>query len=356
MKSKWLSLLISIFTSLSYGLEPGLYLITHGDTLSTIAQKHLGSPVYPERHGSLDQLLALNPWASRNTIIYPGQILRLKDSARSLASDVKSEIKIEAQSDTTAAVSSFKQSEKTQQIASAEAIPLAQPNSTQNQKSVISDVGSYFGISVNSRYSALTGVEKSNNTKGNLLSNLNYGAKIWWKQDWGDTWKTGVYFKLQQVSLSPESHGTKLYDDSKNLSSFGFNMSQDYSSSLSIDYAIEQGSKLFYRGSLSSSGLELNIVPLTQVHADLKSVIKKRGPLSAGVVLGLSYDHSGSFDNYSIDPGFEFRLGVFLNHRFQSGSNLNCKGLYEQRNQNTSLLILSEKIVGLSCGYDWWVR
>lgn len=89
---KTLTTFLMIFTSVAHATEPLIYVVKKGDTVSTIAQKEIGSPIY-SKNGSIAKLLALNPWIKNKDLVLAGQPLVVGRSEEShpLASKASSE-------------------------------------------------------------------------------------------------------------------------------------------------------------------------------------------------------------------------------------------------------------------------
>lgn len=76
---KWLTLtlFLSLFISTEASAED-FYIVQKGDTLSEIAMKFMGNPVYHTKNGTLTKVINLNPSHQQNPdLIYPGQKIRI---------------------------------------------------------------------------------------------------------------------------------------------------------------------------------------------------------------------------------------------------------------------------------------
>jgi LysM repeat protein len=65
-----------LFSSALYAAEPHVYVVKQGDTLSTIAQRQVGTPIF-KKNGSLTKLLSWNPNITDADLIFVGQQLSI---------------------------------------------------------------------------------------------------------------------------------------------------------------------------------------------------------------------------------------------------------------------------------------
>tara|TARA_B100001248_G_C27399538_1_gene468939 strand:+ start:8504 stop:9457 length:954 start_codon:yes stop_codon:yes gene_type:complete len=84
-----LFIIICQWTSLLFANDSlQVYYVQPGDSLSEIAQSHIGEPVYP-KNGSLNRLLAMNPQILNPKIIEVGQAIYLPSHQRKTASTME---------------------------------------------------------------------------------------------------------------------------------------------------------------------------------------------------------------------------------------------------------------------------
>ena len=73
------ALLSAIFHFVVCTAGPFVYVVKPGDTSSTIAQSHIGEPIFT-KDGSLSKLLQLNPHIKDPNLIFPGQVLTINSA------------------------------------------------------------------------------------------------------------------------------------------------------------------------------------------------------------------------------------------------------------------------------------
>lgn len=206
-------------------------------------------------------------------------------------------------------------------------------------------------------YIGLDGKEQTNGTQGKLLSRVNKQWEIEWIQHWDEDLQTSVFLGQKYLSFEPEKYGMPLYNSSPELFNLGLSvgttLSKRWRWRLSADYS----QHLFYRGYLGGgSGLELNVLPILSVHPEVFFTILEKKSLKLEALLGVTYYSSTSYDNYSVDAGYGYDLGLQLKQVLKSQNSIYCRISYENRDQNTSLIQLKEQSIGGECGYQWRIE
>lgn len=198
------------------------------------------------------------------------------------------------------------------------------------------------------------GKDKLYATTAKLQSKLNYGFLIDWEKHWNQSLLIKLFVVKKSVSIEPDSRSTQLYNAQKDLMTLGAGIEQQYSSTLSVGIEADYADMLFYRGYLQdSSGLELIALPLLHLHPTLNYTLYERNPFRITAEAGFSYYSSASYDNFTVSPGYGYDLSIKLTQKFKNLNELSCKAYYQNRNQQTNLIDLNEKNLGMTCGYQW---
>lgn len=163
-----------------------------------------------------------------------------------------------------------------------------------------------------------------------------------------------LFVARKSVSIEPDSRSTQLYNSKKDLIHFGAGIEQNYSEQFAAGLDASYADTLYYRGYLlDSSGLELIALPLLHLHPTLNYTLFERRPFRVTAEAGFSYFGSATYDNFTVSPGYGYDLSIKLTQKFKNLNELSCKAYYQNRNQQTSLIDLNEKSLGVACGYQW---
>lgn len=346
--------ILLLFSLQSFASEPSIYVVKPGDKLSEILHRKKLRPLYGP-HGLLEKIKKANQGTIQDVDrIYPGQeIILPNDIFRSVAQVVEEEQK-------TVVIPPVQEPVALappviSQPASPPLSPsLPAPPSLTPQPQDEFEPYSMVSLSLRADYIGLSGKDKSNGTQGKLLTNVNKQWQIDWTQIWEEDFQTAIFFGQKYVSLEPEKFGTPLYNTQPQLSILGFSATKKISTCWVLRASVDYSQHLFYRGYLGGgSGLEVNVVPLLSIHPELYYTLVQKKALKLDVFAGVSYYSSSSFDNYTINAGSGYNLGLQLSQVLQSKNNLYCRAGYESRRQETSLLQLNEQNVGAECGFQW---
>jgi hypothetical protein len=210
---------------------------------------------------------------------------------------------------------------------------------------------SVFDASLGFSYIGLNGYQTSNSTSGNLVSGLTPTLNLAWRQLWSDDVFSRVYFSGRSISIQSAVQGVSITNSNIFNSSFGVGVGEKFSDRFSglVDLGLAQ--TLFYEG-LPGGSLQLDQVPLLQLHPQVEYAVLRRRHLLLSGVLGASYFSNSTYSNYSISSGFGYDGGLKITQELKK-SDFNCQLLYSGRNQNTTYLNLTEQSVGLTCGLSW---
>ncbi len=212
---------------------------------------------------------------------------------------------------------------------------------------------SEVSITAQGDYVSLHGEDLINHTTGKLLSKLNTGFILDWKQNWDEGFSSLLFVGTKSLRFESEAHGTALHNSSLSTFTLGAGFQSKLSPKWQWGLSGEYGDQLFYRGYQGSGGgLEINAVQILRIHPRVQYLLLERKPLSLQVEGGVSSFSSGNYDNYSINSGWGYDLGLYMNQAFTQ-KDFRCGVIYSERNQSTSLITLSDKSVGLNCKFGW---
>lgn len=229
-----------------------------------------------------------------------------------------------------------------------------QVENIKNPKTADDETFSEVAFLLGTGYSALSGYDSTNNTKAQILSRLNSQFQLNWIQNWNESAKTSFMVGYKSSHFEPDYKSTQVYNSTIDAYRFGFDYEDKLTTTLKYNFGIEESQLLFYRGLSvgSSTGLEVNAVPLTQFIFGMRKSLLRKGRYELGANLSLKYILGGEYQNYTIQNGNEYVLRIYLDETFKK-RNINCGILYKRRNQNTSLINFSETGLDFTCLYKW---
>lgn len=337
------------------------YVVEKGDTLIAILIRHHLRPVHGPR-GSILKTIALNQplIKTRGEVIWPGNVIKLP--VRKQFTEVLAKKESPA--------TDPEPSPSTRMIAEAPPseqptvdLPLTTPEITRPGKvEPIVPVTpktaeplfipfSKVEVQPVAQYSSLDGTEIANKTKAKLLSNLETGVRIAWKQTWSERWQSEISFKTLRVGFLETQTGVNLQTASLSQNGFSLGASYLFNAEDRLGAGLEVGEQLFYRG-LASGDLQIQGVALPSLHLSIDKSLIHLAPLSFGLKAETAYFSASSYGTYTISSGQGFSGELYLRQQFEN-SEFDCGVFYSQRAQNTSILNLTQKDLGLNCGFTW---
>lgn len=341
---KLLPTLIMLFSSASYAAEPLVYVVRTGDTLSTIAQKQIGSPIFRKGDGSLFKLLKMNPTVKDADLIFPGQRLVIRSSeAQNLASE---ETKYQ---------NSFATSPR--QVASSETEPDKNPPESaqkacevpaEKSKALESkepEIPHQLFLDASMGITTLTSTDGSSTTGATLYSAQDLGIQAGWQQQWTDSFSTKMSARFRSIDFQPPTSSTKSVSDSKKLTTgLSLEAETEFTPKFSLVFGTSYNQELFLRG-LTSSSVTVDSVAIPKFTLGAEYQIYQVGKTSVGVNAAFDYLLGTSTDGYTVRSGMAYQGGFYLKRLYGMDKSVELNVTYRDRAQNTSLVNFHENTV-----------
>jgi len=340
------------------------YCVQPGDSLSNILHtKFKLQPLYG-KHGYVNQVTSLNKGKvlERGDFIDPGDILiipAITPEALKYGSFVPSALGVVQTSKPvsgtvhTAAPASRRRpsndetSPSVPRVTDLRASSTPLPDRGDNSFTPFSKVE----VSAGAHYLSLFGTEVSNQTTGNLLSELVPSFEVSWRQVWDQTTETRMYLGGEFIQFEPDQLGVPISHTTLFNSKIGLGLAKQFSTRLSGAMDVEFGQTLFYIGT-QAGGIDVNQVPLLRLHPTIQMTVFERHSFKFSLLAGGSFYSASSYDNYAVQTGVGYDLSLQFSQEVRKGE-FNCKIGYAERDQNTTYLILAEKDIGLNCTFSW---
>lgn len=303
------------FSSVAYATEPAVYVVKAGDSLSTIAQSQVGSPVYPKNNGSLYKLISMNPGITRSSVIYPGQALIVGQNPLQTTQASKGETPKEQE----------------------------QP-SAQEQKEV-EEIPHKLVLEASYGMTTLSATDPSSIQSADLFTSHDVGINAGWKQEWSAKFSTTVFGSLRDVDFQASTSSTKsLSSTHKTMTGLGIKAEQSVSDRLQIHYSLGYQGELFMYG-LSTSAVVVDSVPVPKAALGVSYKALEIGKTSLGFHAQGASLMSTSTDGYLVSSGSLYSVGGYIRRKYRTDSSVRLGLSYQDRAQNTSVLNMHEKSV-----------
>ena len=333
--SKLFATFSMFFSSALQAAGPTVYVVKNGETLSTIAQSQVGSPVF-KKAGSLFKLLKWNPNITDANLIFVGQSLSIGPShsqriskaektltpaepPRTLASDENSELPQHSSPQL------FVQ-DPVQKIISTE-------NEIPHHVELLAAVG----------MTTVSGIDNLTSTNAVLFSNQDIAVGARWKQHWTNSFFTSFGVALRSIDFQPPTSSSKSISESKKLnSSLSLSAGNKLTQKLALNYGLSYGNELFLRG-LSSTTVTVDALPIAKLNLGATIQLYESGLTSFGINANLDSLMGASTEGYTVSSGAAYQGGIYLKRRYGTDSDVELNVGYKDRAQNTSLVNFNEK-------------
>jgi hypothetical protein len=358
---KLAALLVLLGTSQNAGATT--YVVRDGDSLSKIAQKNLGSPVYPET-GSLKKLLALNPQIQDPTFILPGTVLELgAQDLQTTACVLPSADRTPAQEPEIVTAPAPSAIPATAEVPVAAASPVASPipaapfvvtAPSQPDKQPDKTAGTFgeLGVETGFSFSKIVATDPNTQATASLYSNLDPTVGLNWKQHWSDSWESFLRFSYMQTSFQDPTPRT-LSQSNEGVYGFGFGVKALVSRTFSLIFQAGYDQELFVQN-VSSETLALLRISTPSATAGAQWELIKSGPFALGLGASLGALGPGSASGYTTRFGESYSGSAYLEEELRAiNAVLRGEVYYQQRDQNSSVVNQSETDIGASIGLTW---
>lgn len=227
--------------------------------------------------------------------------------------------------------------------------PVAKP--TESSADAFSPFGQ-LSVNAGASYLSLDGRDPRDGTHAQLLSGLSPRVELGWRQNWNERFQSRLSIGIQSLSLEPDEAGAVIKNAALTTSGFGVAARYRHTPRLTLTASAEIAQTLFYRA-LTTTVLEVNQVPLLKLSPGASWEAAKSGPFSLSLFGDAAYWSSSSYGGYAIRGGLGYAIGLVLSQELKGNGSLSCRMKYDQRRQDTSIVEISQREVGVLCGYDW---
>ncbi len=308
---------VAILLCGSLCVEAAEYLVRKGDTLSEIAARQLGGPIYGEK-GAIHRILALNPSITDPNRVSIGQKLALEAEP--------------------APVLATTEAPPASRAPAAEAPPVVEVRDP--------NVYGIITVSPNFESTAISATDNTSAATAKLLSKSNAGVSLSYAQRWSQSFETEFFFGLKWLKMAAPQSGS-LLNDSPTLSSYGVRACVSPNQAFHYGAGVTFEQAPFLKG-VSVTEVTLDALTVPTLHAFAGYDFLARGPFTLGVSadagLGLPTD-SGTYQTKT-NPSYggDVHVRQDISHSLQAEIGLGAR----VKNEDTNLVKQSETDYGIA--------
>lgn len=337
--------LIMLFSAASYAAEPLVYVVRTGDTLSTIAQKQIGSPIFRKGDGSLFKLLKMNPIVKDADLIFVGQLLFISPSEGQKLSVLKPKTISEAAP--TEILRTLASDEKAQPTTE------SAKNNLLQTSIVESNPKSYIKFQTGFEFFRIDSKDSSTGGTSTLLSNMNPVIDLSWELNWNKDWSSVLSLNAQTFKVLDDqtSASRTIVDASGTKLGFAVGAMKGWTASARSLFAFTYSEKLFTH-SVATNSITIDRVGIPAFKLNYEQDFFRIKNARLGVGGDASYLLPGSGPGYGTNDGYAAGLYSYLNHDLKNVS-LSGQLQYAIERQNSTLTNQSRSSVGFTFGLRW---
>ncbi len=319
--------------------------VKHGDSLAMILSTVHACPLYGKNQ-SVQKTIQLNKNSidSQGNILIPYSTILLPISTLSQSKDYTVSNQLITIKRLNAKNCSTKKS-KQRKIASDSS---EQQSSNHSEYKIDSentfDPISWIGISPQFSFLRINGKDLSTQGTAVILSNLNIGGALIWRQEWSEMTKSQIDLALMKIKLYPSSTKS-ITDNTHTLTHFGFGLNHSLNTFLYIGFDIIAEQVLtFY--TISSNELKLPLATIFKAGPKLGFILAKVKNLSLNSEFSARYLANTSTSEQTFSGGMnDYQGKLILRHTIK---NAGIEGAISYQSENLKSNLISEQIVNLN--------
>lgn len=325
-QSRKLAVVFLTLSGCSFGAWAATYVVEVGDTLSKIALKKFGKPIY-SKLGSLKKLLLTNSNIKNPDRIYPGQVLNLDVDPTQDDSILNPEDQsVKVVEDTSESTSSEAASDKAKDE---------------------------FSVQAGSSFAKIVATDTATGANSKVFSNIVPEFIFSWTRKWSETWQSFFSFRYLFDSFQQPS-ARSLVQSKESIYDVSAGVRRYINPKLSLGAAFTYGQEFFIRNE-NVDVMSLDRVNIPRMTLGAQWEFLKTESISSGLAFNMSYLFGASASSgYSVSSGTAY-LGSLYFKKELPFWNLSLLGeaYYQKRNQNSSLSKQSEENLGANVGLSW---
>jgi hypothetical protein len=329
-----------VYSEIALAAEHGTRVVGPHETLSEIAQKELDGSVYNKKHGTLQKILALNPWIKNPHQIKPGQVLVMPKNY--------SVAKVKPTQSPARELASASE-------AVAEAVEKCAPSVDEECKGSEADCFtpvSYLGATVGTEYFRIDATDRATGGTAAILSRMSPSVRAFWKLDWSKEWSSILAMRFRSDRISASDNNAKRIDQGDGKS-WGFSASVErrWNDRARSRVNIGRQEYLFARAA-SAQAIVFDRVGTTYAGLEHEQTLVRVKAASAGIGAAGNFLLPAEGIGYKTDSGWNGKGFAFVQHERESFSIRGDLFLETQR-QNSSIAQQKTTTTGLAIGLFW---
>lgn len=294
------------------------YVVKHGDTLSKIAAKQFGKPVYG-KSGSLKKILAVNSQIKNQNLIFIGQKIEI-DGASIALEDANADRGIASVNET-------------------QGIPA--------DKKLEAFVGyGIFSLTPEFVSTKILATDPGTQTTATLVSKSNIGVSANYTQVWTESLQTDFFFSLNKLSMNEPSSGGTIQNTDQTLYSFGAIAKFNLSSKVTLGAGLGLFERVYLVG-VSSSIVSLDPLYVPSVRVSGAYDFFSKAPFTMGASAGFNLDLPASASGYRSKVNPSYSAAFYVKQRVSASfqTEVGLRACYTT--ENTSIVQQSQTDYGI---------
>lgn len=193
----------------------------------------------------------------------------------------------------------------------------------------------------------------SGGASAKLLSNMNYGGDLSWRQRWTERSSSYLTAGFSRVDFQGAPGGKVISQSGKTFGGFGAGADYSPGDRWKVGLGVSLKQEIFYEHT-SPTGIRVDQVMVPRVNISVRYDLFKLNPFGMGMGLRSAYLFPSSANGYEVKSGSSHRFSFFVKENENSGR-LRPAGeiFYDWTKQDSSLHSKSAKELGVQIGLTW---
>lgn len=304
-----------------------VHVVERGETLSELAFRYLGRPVYARENGSLAWLMRMNPGIGNPDHIYPGQKLVVRDG--SLRPEPPAQAMAEEIEGKRAAAPEIPSNQKFPLSPAMNRIPAENP-------------GHRLAFMAGYRFTVLHAEDRSRGSSADLQSSRDFFARMEWSQDWSSRFSSMAVFGARNLDFQPSTNPAKtLAQTSRTLFDLAFGVESQMLENLWLRAGAAMGQEIFLAG-LGTAVVGVDVLAVPRISVGVRGELLRKGTTSGGIEAAVHSLSAVSGDSISVKTGSIFGGRIYLKKETRELRVYEWHLGIQRRFQDSSLLAIQE--------------
>lgn len=204
-----------------------------------------------------------------------------------------------------------------------------------------------------SSFSRVDGSGINSNSTARLLSNLNLGGDLHWRQHWSEKLQTRLGIGFSRIDFQGAPNSKTIDQRGKTFGRLGLGADYRLADRWQIGAGVGVRQEVFYTATGATS-LRVDQVAVPRLEASVRYDLVELHPFRLGVGARSAYLFPTGADGYDVKAGSSHRASLHIQEENMAGGAMPAGEIfYDWKKQNTNLNRKTEKELGLRLGITW---